>query len=72
MDIPGFVVYLYIMRIITPNICRECCYCIEEGDNVAVCCRNMIYKPVKLNQTACKHFAGEEEQSIEDNYSCII
>jgi hypothetical protein len=60
------------MRIITPNICRECCYCIEEEENdVAMCCRNMIYTPVKLNQAACKHFAGEE-QTIEDDYSCII
>ena len=58
------------MRIITTNMCSECCYCIPDFDNNAFCSKDMIYKPVKLNQSACNYFCDDSttiEQYQNDN-----
>lgn len=52
------------MRIISYNMCRECCYCIDDYDNNGLCCKDNIYKSVKLNQSACRYFCGDDEDSV--------
>lgn len=47
------------MRIISSNMCKECCYCIEDYDENGLCCKDMDYKPVKLNQSACRFFCDD-------------
>lgn len=52
------------MRITSGNMCMECCYCIEDYDNYGLCCKDNIYKPVKLNKSACRYFCGDNDDDI--------
>ena len=59
------------MRIITNNTCSECCYCIDDYDNEGLCCRDSIYKHIKMNQCACRHFCGDGEKTYDDYLQCF-
>lgn len=52
------------LKITPTNICSNCCYCIEDNDNFGTCCRDNIYRHIKLNQHACKYFCGDDEDDF--------
>lgn len=56
------------MRIISSNMCKECSYFIEDCDGSGLCCKDMEYKLVNHNDTACEYFCGEinEYDDIDD------
>ena len=55
------------MRIISGHICYECCYCMEDYDDNGMCCKDAIYKPIKLSQSACRSFC-EDGDNINYGY----
>ena len=59
------------MRIISRNMCIECCYCIEDYDDNGLCCKDNIYKHVKLNQSACRYFCCDDG-GVPNQYKNII
>ena len=52
------------MRILSTNMCSECCYCIDDYDNNGFCCKDLYNKPIKLNQSACEFFCDD---TIDNN-----
>lgn len=56
------------MRILNGNLCKDCCFCIDDYEDNGLCCKDNIYKPIKLNHYACRYFCDDrEDTSFYDN-----